>query len=63
MFRRGTRKGFIGEMPKGGHVPPVSIVGAKLLWKNAQKKAKKKQISDTINSIIPYRRPLVTMMV
>jgi hypothetical protein len=36
------------------------VVGDKLLWKNAQKKDKKKKISETIKRIIPHRRPNVT---
>ena len=53
VFSKGTRNGFNGEMPVGGQDTPISIEGARLLWKNAQKKAKKKQISDVINNIIP----------
>ena len=44
-------------MPAGGHKLPTSIVGVKLLWKNAQKKDKKKKTSDTINNAIPQRNP------
>ena len=42
-------------MPYGGHIEPTSILGDKLLWKNAQKNLKKKKISETINKIIPQR--------
>lgn len=44
----------------GGQQHPSSGVGASLLWKNAQKNAKKKHTSDRINRIIPQRRPFVT---
>lgn len=47
-------------MPGGGHVQEISGVGAKLLWKKAQKKAKKNIISEIINRIIPNFRPLKT---
>lgn len=60
MFRRGTLNGFSGVIPMGGQQHPSSGVGARLLWKNAQKKAAKKQTSDRMNSIIPYRSPFET---
>jgi hypothetical protein len=60
VFRSGILNGFSVLIPTGGHVHPNSGVGASLLWKNAQKKAKKKHTSDRINSSIPYRRPVVT---
>lgn len=60
VFKRGTLNGSIGLIPMGGQVQPMLIHGAKLLWKNAQKNAIKKQISLIINSIIPSRRPLWT---
>jgi hypothetical protein len=47
-------------MPVGGQQHPNSGVGARLLWKNAQKNAKKNRASDVINKIIPHRRPFVT---
>ncbi len=50
----------MGVIPTGGQQHPSSGVGASLLWKKAQKKAKKKQTSDKINKIIPHRRPLAT---
>lgn len=46
----------------GGHVIPISIVGAKLEWKKAQKKEMKNRISETINKIIPKRRLNSTLM-
>jgi hypothetical protein len=60
VFRSGTLNGLIGVIPTGGQQHPNSGDGASLLWKNAQKNAKKKQTSDTMNKIIPYRRPVVT---
>jgi len=60
VFSNGTLNGFKGVIPVGGQAQPNSGVGERLLWKNAQKKAKKKSTSDVINKIIPHRRPLVT---
>jgi hypothetical protein len=60
VFSSGTLNGFNVVIPAGGQQQPSSGVGASLLWKNAQKKAKKKHTSDKINSNIPYRSPLVT---
>lgn len=60
VLRRGTEKALIGVIPVGGQVQPNSGVGASLLWKKAQKKAKKKHTSDRINRIIPHRRPFNT---
>lgn len=57
VFRRGTENGLIGVIPVGGHLHPISGVGARLLWKKAQKKAKKNITSDVMNRIIPRRRP------
>ena len=53
VFSNGTRKGFRGVIPVGGQVTPISTVGARLLWKKAQKNAKKKQTSEVINKIMP----------
>jgi len=50
-------------MPVGGQQLPISIVGDRLLWKKAQKKEKKNKISDTMNKIIPHRRPIATTLV
>jgi hypothetical protein len=50
-------------MPVGGQVDPSSIVGDRLLWKNAQKNDTKNRTSDTMNKIIPHRRPFVTIFV
>ena len=37
----------------GGQTHPIAIAGAKLTWKKAQKNAKKKRTSETINNAIP----------
>lgn len=63
VFRRGTLNGLRGLIPVGGQQHPSSGVGDRLLWKNAQKNAKKNRTSDVINRIIPHRRPLVTYVV
>jgi urate oxidase len=46
-----------GLIPKGGHIRPISLDGERLLWKNAQKKEKKKSTSEVIKRIIPQRIP------
>jgi hypothetical protein len=63
VLRRGIENGLIGVIPAGGHVHPSSGVGARLLWKKAQKKAKKNRASEAIKRIIPQRRPLATFNV
>ncbi len=60
VLSKGIRKGFIGVIPVGGQETPNSTVGASLLWKKAQKNAKKKHTSDVIKSTIPYRNPFLT---
>jgi hypothetical protein len=60
VFRSGTLNGFRGLIPVGGQQQPSSGVGDRLLWKNAQKNAKKNRTSDVMNRIIPHRSPLVT---
>lgn len=60
VFRRGTLKGFRGLIPAGGQQQPNSGVGDSLLWKNAQKKAKKNRTSEVMKRIIPHRSPFVT---
>lgn len=60
VLRSGTEYGFSGLIPIGGHVHPSSGVGDRLLWKNAQKKAKKNKTSEVINKTIPHRSPFVT---
>jgi len=63
VFSSGTCRGLNGWIPVGGQVDPISIVGDSLLWKNAQKNDTKKRISETINRIMPHRRPFVTIFV
>jgi len=63
VFNKGTSHGLKAWIACGGQIDPISIVGAKLEWKNAQKKAKKNIISDTINKIIPYLKPVCTALV
>ena len=63
VLRRGTWIGLKGEIPEGGHCIPTSIVGERLLWKNAQKKEKKNKTSEVINKIIPHRIPFITIKV
>jgi len=60
VLRRGSWKGFNALIPIGGHIHPNSGVGESLLWKNAQKKETKNITSETINKIIPIRKPVVT---
>jgi len=57
VFKRGTSNGLIGSIPIGGHIAPTSIFGLNDEWKNAQKKAKNRKASLTINSNIPSRNP------
>jgi hypothetical protein len=42
---------------------PMATEGAKLQWKKAQKKPKKNITSETINNIIPERKPCCTFSV
>lgn len=60
VFRRGTEKGLIGSIPGGGHVQAIWGVGARLLWKKAQKNPKKNITSEIIKRIIPNFRPFNT---
>lgn len=60
VFSSGIANGFSGSIPAGGHEQPSSGVGANLLWKKAQKKAKKNKTSEAINKIIPHRKPFAT---
>jgi hypothetical protein len=52
-----------GLIPAGGQLAPISTAGAKLLWKKAQKKERKKSTSEVINKIIPHRKPTPTIVV
>lgn len=53
VFKKGISHGFKTLIPFGGQIEPISTVGAKLVWKNAQKKAKKNKISEMIKRITP----------
>jgi hypothetical protein len=57
VFNNGIAVGSKTSIPFGGQMFPISIVGARLAAKKAQKKAKKNITSDTINRITPYRKP------
>jgi len=50
----------MASIPVGGQQVPNSIVGERLLWKKAQKKAKKNKTSEVMKRIIPHRRPAPT---
>lgn len=63
VFKSGIEKGFKGWIPNGGQLIPISILGAKLLWKKVQKKEKKNKTSDTINKINPIFKPFKTDLV
>lgn len=63
VFNRGTEKGLRGSTPNGGHITPISTEGDKLLWKKAQKKETKNNISDTINNKKPNLRPEIVALV
>jgi len=57
VFNNGIFQGSNVTIKAGGQTPPITILGLKLEWKNAQKKAKKNIISETINKIIPILKP------
>ena len=63
VFNRGTLNGFRGQTPEGGQLMPNSIVGARLLWKKAQKKALKNITSEVMKRIIPHSNPRWTFSV
>lgn len=63
VFNKGICIGLKLAIPLGGHSKPSSTEGANLLWKNAQKKEAKNKTSDTINRIMPQRKPKITTRV
>lgn len=63
VLSNGTPHGSNGSILVGGQIAPISIAGERLEWKNAQKKAKKNITSETINNIIPRRKPYCTVFV
>lgn len=62
VFSNGICKGSNGWIPCGGHCAPISILGANLLWKKAQKNETKKNTSEVMNKIIPHFILLVTLV-
>jgi hypothetical protein len=63
VFSKRTCTELNGLIPVGGQFDPSSIVGDIPVWNSAQKNDTKNTISDTINMIIPHRRPFVTTFV
>jgi len=63
VLSRGTEKASRPTTPTGGQEDPSSTAGPMALWKNPQKNAAKKQASDRIKRIIPWRRPVTTFAV
>lgn len=57
VFSNGTPQGLKAFISLGGQTEPISMAGDKLEWKNAQKNARKNITSETINKIIPERKP------
>lgn len=60
VLSNGNSKAGIVSMPNGGQVQKIQIVGAKLEWKNAQKKEAKNITSDTIKRIKARNRAFWT---
>lgn len=56
----GTPQGLIGLIPVGGQTHPISGVGARALWKKAQKKEKKNITSDNTKRMKPIFMPRTT---
>merc|ERR1719361_2259941 len=54
---------FNKGIPTGGHLQPISILGDRLLWKNAQKSLKNSIISDSKNPKNPNFRLRFTIFV
>ena len=63
VLSKGTPHGSNGLILVGGQIEPISIAGERLEWKKAQKKAKENITSETINRIIPKRKPYCTVLV
>ena len=59
----GTENGSKAEIPIGGHLPPSSMFGDRLLWKKAQKNDIKNITSEMMKSTIPQRKPFSTIIV
>jgi hypothetical protein len=63
VFSNGISNGLSGSIPAGGQCAPSSTVGARALWKYAQKIEIKKNTSLTINKATPKLRPFCTAKV
>lgn len=63
VFQRGKPHGSKVKIPLAGHIQPMPAAGAKVQWKNAQKKLKKNITSEAINNAIPNRTPSWTLNV
>jgi len=63
VLSKGTPQGLNAWIALGGQTEPISTAGDKLEWKKAQKKARKNITSETINKIIPERKPCWTVLV
>ena len=63
VFNNGICIGLNVITPLGGHIIPISMVGERLLWKNAQKNDTKNNTSEIINKIIPNFNPCTTFRV
>ena len=63
VLTRGRPHALSAWVPVGGQIVPPKVEGARLKWKNAQKKAKKSITSEIIKRIIPSRRPDWTFLV
>lgn len=63
VFSIGIENGFRWVVIDGGHISPISVVGDSLLWKKAQKKAKKNITSEAINKIILNFKPDIIVFV
>jgi hypothetical protein len=57
VFKNGKFQVCKTLIPTGGQILPIKIEGVILLWKKAQKNAKKNKISEIINKPIPKRKP------
>lgn len=62
-LRRGIPMGLNVSIPAGGHCLPISIAGAILEWKNAQKNLTKNSTSDRMNIAILFFRRLMILVV
>ena len=63
VFNKGTWKAFKDCRPRGGQQEPNSTLGDNEQCRYAQKKPKKKKISETIKRPIPSRNPNWTRLV